>query len=132
MDMKDAPLIGKDALDREVRDLSVIPWWGLERKTVEWYPRIDPDKCSGCGVCFITCGRRVYDWDQETDRSVVTHPYNCQVACTTCANLCPSKAIEFPSVDEAHHAAAKAQVVKKAYQKTKHIRNKDKDRPLND
>jgi len=122
MEMKDAPIIGKDALGRDVRDLSVIPWWGVDRKTIDWSPTIDSGKCSGCATCFITCGRRVYDWDTELQKAVVVQPDNCQVGCTTCANLCPSGAIRFPDLTVAHHAAARAQMVKKAFQQTKHLR----------
>ena len=39
----EAPIIGKDALGRPVKDLSVIPWWGVDRKDIEWYGRSRPD-----------------------------------------------------------------------------------------
>ena len=32
-------------------------------------------------------------------RPIVARPYNCMVGCTTCANLCPGKAINFPSLE---------------------------------
>lgn len=102
--------------------MSVIPWWGVDRKTIDWYPTVNAEKCSGCGVCFNTCGRGVYDWDTHLQKTAVVQPGNCQVGCTTCANLCPSDAIRFPDVKDARHAAARAQVVKKAFQKTKHLR----------
>lgn len=65
---KNAPLIGKDALGREVRDLSKVPWWGVDRKEIEWYPTIDYDKCVTCGICFVTCGRRVFDFDKKREK----------------------------------------------------------------
>ena len=105
-----------DASGREVKDLSSIPWWGIDRKEIPWYPTINYDKCARCGVCFVSCGRRVFDWDKNEDKPVVARPYNCMVACQTCANLCPCGAIEFPDIELVRKLAAKAQVVKKAFQ----------------
>ncbi len=110
------PVVSKDKLGREVKDLSVVKWWGIDRKEIKWFPEIDYDACIGCGVCFVTCGRRVFDWDTELGKPVVAMPYNCMVACQTCANLCPSGAIKFPSKDEVKHLVAKAGVVKKAFE----------------
>ncbi|MCD6084191.1 MAG: 4Fe-4S binding protein [Desulfurococcales archaeon] len=28
---------------------------GIPRKEMPWYPRIDYDRCIGCGICFLTC-----------------------------------------------------------------------------
>ena len=113
-DMKDAPLIGKDALGREVRDLSVLPCWGIQRKEIKWYPEIDYGKCVGCGLCFITCGRRVFDWDKRERKPLVARPYNCMVACTTCQKLCPANAIIFPEDVYVKRLVATAGIVKKA------------------
>ncbi|MDI3502430.1 MAG: hypothetical protein PWR09_555 [Archaeoglobi archaeon] len=73
-------------------------WFGVPRKEIPWYPRIDPAKCIGCGLCVTVCGRGVYSYDFADRRSVVVKPYNCLVGCTTCANLCPAGAIEFPDL----------------------------------
>lgn len=69
-----APVIGRDALGREVKDLSVIPWWGVDRKEIEWYPKINYSVCARCGLCFITCGRRVFDWDTEEESPLLRGP----------------------------------------------------------
>jgi NAD-dependent dihydropyrimidine dehydrogenase PreA subunit len=111
-----APIIGKDALGREVRDLSVIPWWGVDRKEIEWYPTIDYDKCATCGIFFVTCGRMVFDFDKKEGKVIVAHPYNCMVAFQTCANLCPTGALSFPDASYTKKLVAKNKVVKKAYE----------------
>ncbi|NPA47505.1 MAG: ferredoxin family protein [Thermococci archaeon] len=116
MSGNEAPVVGKDALGRPVKDLSVIPWWGVDRKSIEWYPRINYDKCAGCGLCFVTCGRRVFDWDGERGKPVVARPYNCMVGCSTCATLCPCDAIEFPPKDYIKKLIARNRVVKKAFE----------------
>ena len=72
-------------------------WFGVPRKEIQWYPTIDPAVCIGCGLCAIICGRKVYSYDLISKKPVVMNPYNCLVGCTTCANLCPVGAIEFPS-----------------------------------
>ncbi len=114
MSTQEPPVIGKDALGREIKDLSVIPWWGVDRKEIEWYPTINYDRCAGCGLCFVSCGRRVFDWDTKKGRPVVARPYNCLVGCNTCQNLCPCNAISFPSVEYVKKLVARY-AVKKAF-----------------
>jgi len=114
-----APVIGKDALGREVKDLSVIPWWGLDRKEIEWYPRINYSVCARCGLCFVTCGRRVFDWDTEDGKPVVARPYNCLVGCNTCSMVCPCNAIEFPPKEYVKKLVVEHGVIRKAFEITK-------------
>ena len=71
-------------------------WFGVPRKEIPWYPKIDLGQCVGCGLCAAICGRGVYKYDFESQRPIVAKPYNCLVGCQTCANLCPVGAIEFP------------------------------------
>ena len=118
---ENAPIIGRDALGRVVRDLSVVPWWGMDRMEIDWSPRIDYDKCATCGICFVTCGRRVFDFDKNEKRMVVAHPNNCMVACQTCANLCPTGAISFPEVGYIKTLVARNKVVKKAFEAICHL-----------
>ena len=119
-------IIGKDALGRPVKDLSSISWWGIDRKQIDWYPKIDYDKCAHCGICFISCGRRVFDWDKKEDKPLVAYPYNCMVACQTCANLCPCGAIEFPDTDGIKKLLNKAKVIKKAFEILEPIQEEEK------
>ncbi len=70
-------------------------WHGIDRASIDWQPKIDETKCIGCGLCVITCGRKVYKFDYENKKSKVVNPKNCIVACQTCANLCPVSAIVF-------------------------------------
>ncbi len=123
--MKNKDII-KDALGREVKDLSSIKWWGIERTEINWFPTINYDKCAGCGICFISCGRRVFDWDTEKDRPYVARPYNCMVACQTCANICPCGAITFPEIDTIRKLGIKAKIVKKAFEIIEPIRKREK------
>ncbi|GGP19991.1 hypothetical protein GCM10007981_06060 [Thermocladium modestius] len=71
-------------------------WHGVDRSRYVWYPKIDYDKCSGCGLCILTCGNDVFRW---TNKGVplVANPGSCVLGCTTCAKLCPEDAISFPS-----------------------------------
>ncbi|WP_297468964.1 ferredoxin family protein [Thermococcus sp.] len=120
----DAPVIGKDALGRPVKNLSVIPWWGIDRKKIEWYPKINYNLCAGCGICFITCGRRVFDWDRERRKPVVARPYNCMVGCSTCATLCPCNAIEFPPEEYVKKLIIENGIIRKAFEITKPLTEK--------
>jgi len=125
----EALVIGKDALGRPVKDLSVIPWWGVDRKDIEWYPKINYDRCAGCGICFITCGRRVFEWDRENGKPVVARPYNCMVGCSTCATLCPCDAIEFPPKEYIKKLAVENGIIRKAFDITTPLNKKNEKEP---
>ena len=73
-----------------------MPWFtGYPREKIDWYPRVDYEKCVKCGMC-MNCGKKVFKWSEKGP--IVVRPYECVVGCTTCANLCPGNAINFPDV----------------------------------
>ena len=72
-------------------------WHGIPRESIPWYPTVDEKKCIGCGLCFVTCGRNVYEIIDR--KAKVVHPFNCLVGCSTCATVCPVGAISFPDKD---------------------------------
>ena len=80
---------------------------GVDRGKIDWHPVIDEKKCIGCGMCVTTCSRGVYRFDYENRKSKVVNPKNCMVACQTCANLCPVKAIIFAENDATREKAQK-------------------------
>ena len=67
----------------------------MPRDKIPWWPSVDYEKCIKCKLCFVTCGREVFDLDEE-GKPVVARPLNCMVGCTTCAAICPVGAISFP------------------------------------
>ncbi len=88
-------------------------WFGVPRKEIPWYPKIDPAVCIGCGLCAVICGRGVYSYDLVDKKPVVVKPYNCLVGCQTCANLCPVGAIEFPDPQMVRDEARKHKIFAK-------------------
>ena len=82
---------------------------GIPRDKIEWYPRVDPDLCTGCGTCVEFCHRGVYLLD---DMPKVTNPFGCVVGCTGCLDKCPEGAISFPSLRE---LAAELRRLKETY-----------------
>ena len=72
-------------------------WHGIPRESIPWFPTVDEKKCIGCGLCFVTCGRNVYEIIDK--KAKVVHPFNCLVGCSTCATVCPVGAISFPDKD---------------------------------
>lgn len=72
-------------------------WHGIPREEVPWRPTVDASTCVGCQLCYVTCGRGVYE--MEDGLAVAVSPLQCMVGCTTCANICPVKAITFPPLD---------------------------------
>ncbi len=71
-------------------------WKGVDRAKIDWHPTIDGAKCTGCGMCVTSCGRNVFDFDREKNKSVVARPNNCMVGCTSCETWCIFDAISFP------------------------------------
>ena len=92
----------------------------VDREQIQWNPVIDEDKCIGCGLCATSCGRGVYKFDYENNKSKVVNPTNCMVACQTCANLCPAKAISFAKNDNTRE---KVQKIVKDFQLLPKIKN---------
>jgi len=69
---------------------------GIPREEIRWFPTIDREKCTRCGVCVEFCHQKVFSW-VDGDPSV-SNPYGCIVGCTGCEGKCESKAISFPSM----------------------------------
>lgn len=69
---------------------------GHKREQIPWYPTVDEKKCAGCRKCFEFCKHGVYAWDNVRNKVSVLTPFECVVGCSTCAGLCPGKAIVFP------------------------------------
>jgi len=81
------------------KDFSRTHWHGVPRQDIPWFPTVDLEICIGCELCFVTCGRDVYEIktvDSGRLKSSVERPFNCMVGCSTCSAVCPSQAIKFP------------------------------------
>jgi nitroreductase/NAD-dependent dihydropyrimidine dehydrogenase PreA subunit len=58
--------------------------------------RVDPEKCSACGICVEACPQDVYEL---AEAAVASHPERC-IACGHCVALCPEDAIEHAAYPE--------------------------------
>ena len=72
-------------------------WHGIPRDEVPWLPTVDADACIGCQLCYVTCGRGVYEMHDGV--AVAVSAMECMVGCSTCGNVCPTGAISFPNMD---------------------------------
>jgi NAD-dependent dihydropyrimidine dehydrogenase PreA subunit len=85
------------------KDLSQTKWHGVPRQEIPWFPQVNLEACIGCELCFVTCGREVYEIALQADgrhrKAVAERPYNCMVGCSTCSMVCPTQAISFPGRD---------------------------------
>jgi ferredoxin len=95
----------------DIRPLTVT-WLALEwdahalKKAcgTPWYPVIDRDRCTGCGICHDYCLFSTYRRDDQrapARRVRVEAPLNCKPGCPACARLCGSGALIFPFCPEA-------------------------------
>jgi NAD-dependent dihydropyrimidine dehydrogenase PreA subunit len=62
-------------------------------------PKVDADKCTGCGTCYDVCPADPVvfsepDPDNENYKSKVLNPDDCQ-ECFACVENCPEEAITF-------------------------------------
>lgn len=72
-------------------------WHGIPRDEIPWKPAVDAEACIGCQLCYVTCGRGVYEI--EGGVAVPVAAMECMVGCSTCANVGPTGAISFPALD---------------------------------
>lgn len=72
-------------------------WHGIPRREIPWFPTVDSDACIGCTLCYLSCGRGVFEMRDNV--AVAERPYECMVGCSTCATVCPVEAISFPERD---------------------------------
>ena len=72
-------------------------WHGIAREEIPWLPTVDAEACIGCQLCYVTCGRAVYEMHEGI--AVAMEPMECMVGCSTCGNICPTSAISFPNLD---------------------------------
>jgi NAD-dependent dihydropyrimidine dehydrogenase PreA subunit len=69
-------------------------WHGIPREDIPWKPAVDIEACIGCQLCYVTCGRGVFE--MQSGVAVPVAAMECVVGCSTCANVCPTSAISFP------------------------------------
>ena len=69
----------------------------VPREVIPWYPTIDEERCTNCGVCVDYCTHSVYTMNAV--RTIVTAPYSCVVGCSNCESLCTTAAIRFPEME---------------------------------
>jgi len=70
---------------------------GIPREEIPWFPRVDDERCTGCGACVKFCQKGVYVLD---DKAKVANPYRCVVSCTGCLSQCKDGALSFPTLIE--------------------------------
>jgi NAD-dependent dihydropyrimidine dehydrogenase PreA subunit len=97
-------------------------WHGIPRREIPWFPTVDTDTCIGCGLCFVTCGRGVYD--MQNWKAQAAKPYECMVGCSTCATVCPTSAIRFPEKALVHRVEREHKIFKIVQEEAKAKRGK--------
>jgi NAD-dependent dihydropyrimidine dehydrogenase PreA subunit len=55
-------------------------------------PKIDMDRCNGCGVCLFQCGAQCFAFHPVPYKAFLAHGKRC-VDCLICQHTCPQDAI---------------------------------------
>lgn len=82
-----------------IANKNILPTNQLDRD-YKVYPKIDWDKCIGCGRCFISCqdgAHQAMGWDD--DKRLPTFDKSKCVGCQLCALVCPVGAIKLGLVE---------------------------------
>src|SRR5690606_6580718 len=95
---------------RTMSDEKKETWHGIPREEIPWFPTVDAEACIGCQLCYVTCGRGVYEMHEAV--AVAAAPMECAVGCSTCANICPTNAIGFPTLDAVWKLERERQIFK--------------------
>jgi NAD-dependent dihydropyrimidine dehydrogenase PreA subunit len=72
----------------------------IPRAMVTWHPTINSDACTGDRACIDFCKNGVFGWDEQQKHPFVQNPLACVLGCDSCAQICPTEAITFPSKEE--------------------------------
>ena len=70
------------------------------RKKIPWFPKIDYRVCRKDLRCLNNCPHDVFEWNKETGKPVVAHPYECSPGCQICLEDCDAGALSLPSKEE--------------------------------
>jgi ferredoxin len=73
-----------------------LPWYGVPREELLWWPIVQKCQCNGCGLCVISCPAEALAFDYELRIPFIRALHRCLVGCSTCATLCPNGAIQLP------------------------------------
>lgn len=93
--------------------------------SVDWFPTVYEEKCTGCRICLDFCINSVYEFRGEGKKGkvFVVKPEACIRRCSACAKLCPTKAITFPDPKTLGQRTGKISDRKEAY-----MENVDKEK----
>jgi ferredoxin len=69
------------------KDLSQTQWHGISRMDIPWFPAIAAEKCIGCELCYVTCGREVYEINYDVRPKATVKVLQLQGGCSTCGRL---------------------------------------------
>ncbi len=74
----------------------IKPWKPTEEQRIPGFgtPVYDPEKCVGCGACYMNCPEGVIMIEDVDGKRKIKHYHWSCVTCRTCEEVCPEDAIK--------------------------------------
>ena len=71
----------------------VEPYWGVP-EGFRGPPKVDGEKCIGCGACAISCSSQTIETRDEDAERLITYRYEACTYCGICERICPTEAVK--------------------------------------
>lgn len=91
-----------------------LPWHGISRDEISWWPLVESCHCDGCGLCATSCPTNALAFDYMLRVPFINRFHRCVVGCSVCAVVCPNGAFQLPDDEMVHRLIAERGLANRA------------------